>query len=117
MIKHYILKTLYIILCLIAFNRIALAETFVVTDVPAMQNMFVGEPIELDTLAERVVQVTTSTPSTKNVIFQYYSSVLPNFGWKKITNTQYKRKTETLKIIIVDTDADGTTVEFSLLSQ
>ena len=115
--KKHILNTLYILSLIFCVSGSAQAENFISGDIPAMDNMWVGEAIQIDSFGDSITSVLTSTPSTKKAVLTYYHNALPNFGWVKQSTQQYKRGSETLKISFRETDSDGTTVEFNLLSQ
>ncbi len=114
-------KTIHSILCALSITiftpQLAIADNFVTEDIPAMEKMFVGDTVELDALNGSITNTITSTPSKPQEIKAYYAYILPNLGWRKTSVSTYDRDNQTLKIIVLESDSDGTTVEFSLLSQ
>ena len=115
--KKHILTALYIFSIMFCVAGPAQAENFIFGDIPVMEDMWVGETIQVDSSSDSITNVSASTQRTQKAVLTYYQNALPNLGWVKQSTQQYKRGSETLKISLGGTDSDGTTVEFNLLSQ
>ena len=94
----------------------AKADGYIAVDIPAMNNMAVGEPVEFDGMDGSIMQISTSVSATKSQVSGFYDEKMINLGWKKISKLTYMREGETVKISLGEIDNDGISVDFTITS-
>ncbi|MGB1361328.1 MAG: hypothetical protein ACPG8V_04345 [Alphaproteobacteria bacterium] len=105
---------LYILLS-ISFLTHASAQEYIALDIPAMKDMAVDEPIEMDSAEGAITNYKTSAPvKTKQEVLDYYNQRLKHYGWNKVNPYKYTRNGETLDISIEDIDHTGVGVNFTI---
>jgi len=92
------------------------ADKFIAIDIPAMHNMQLNEPIELDSANGSIIQTSTFTTKTKQQVFSFYKKELPNLGWKKVNNTTYSRNGETLIISFGEKQKNKLNIDFTIIT-
>ena len=109
-------KILLSILLSLFITTGSLAQDYIAVDVPAMNNMAVGEAIEIDGADGSIIQISTSVGATKSQVSNFYNKKMIDLGWKKTAPLTYTRDGETLKISLGAVDNDGVIVDFTITS-
>jgi hypothetical protein len=79
---------------------------------PGLQNV-AGSSVVFDTPTGRIVESAVAGITTPEEIEIFYAQSLPQLGWERFSETEYRRENEILNLEIVR-DADHVVVHFFL---
>lgn len=84
-------------------------------DVPAMPGLAAAEPMVFDKPAGRIVETVASGGVERGAIAAFYAAALPQLGWTRVTDAQFQREGEELRLEYPRQTRPGqTTVRFVL---
>ncbi len=72
-----------------------------------------GSGLSFDSASGRIVEAFASGPVKPAEILKFYAATLPQLGWTRVTDTQYRREAEVLRLDPV-TQGKGVTIRFAI---
>ena len=94
-------KLLAIALILLCPALALAAGTFLagIEDVPVAPGLIEtqGAGVVFDSPAGRIIEAEASGTISKDAVIAFYAETLPQLGWTRVSDTEYRSETETLK--------------------
>lgn len=73
-----------------------------------------GSGMVFDSPQGRIVDADASGDVTQDQVIAFYAQTLPQLGWTRISDTDYRSETETLRLTLRPGKKSGLTVHFNL---